>query len=126
MIPPEYKEEIINDGIHFMRTITECYGAEEGMKLWDQIVSVLDPCIKGDIFFAMLTGSHGRLLKVSGVVTNRVQAIKAIRTVSGLGLKEAKDRSDEMQSGKTVTIEIMSGVDRSFAIKHLRESGMKA
>lgn len=124
MIPVNHKERIINDGIHFMRSITECYGAEEGMKLWDQIASVLDPSVKGEIFFAMLAGNFGRTIKISGIVTNRVSAIKAIRTVTGLGLKEAKDRSDEMQSGRTVTIELMDGIDRSTAIRTLRETGI--
>lgn len=124
MIPAAHREHIINDGIHFMRSITECYGADEGMKLWEQIASVLDPSVKGEIFFSMLTGSHGRNLKVSGVVINRVTAIKAIRAVTGLGLKAAKDLSDQMQEGRTVTIELMDDVERSYAIRHLREAGM--
>ncbi len=124
MIPVKHKEHIINEGIHFMRSITECYGPEEGMKLWDQIVSVLDPSVKGEIFFAMLMGNYGRRIKISGIVANRVAAIKAIRTVTGLGLKEAKDLNDEMQAGRTITIDLMEGVDRSSAIRTLRETGI--
>ena len=58
MIPAAYKEDIIQSGINFMRSITEAYGSDEGLRLRDTIASTLDPDVKGEIFFAMLTGDH--------------------------------------------------------------------
>jgi len=126
MIPAEYKEDIIQSGINFMRSITEAYGAEEGMKLWDTIASTLDPDVKGQIFFAMLTGEYGGIINISGhhPSANRVTMIKAIRNVDkrGLGLKEAKDMSDYLSSGKPIRLEI-DNANRNSALAELRGAG---
>lgn len=124
MIPTEYKGEIIQTGIQFMKSITEAYGAEEGMKLWDGIVSTLDPDIKAQVFFAMITGEYTtHIILPAQRTANRVGAIKAIRTVTGLGLKEAKDLSDEMEY-KSIKLTV-EPADRLQSIKVLRDSGIK-
>jgi hypothetical protein len=122
-IPTEHKEPIICAGIEFMRCITDCYGSDEGMKLWDAIADTLDTSVKGEIFFAMISGQYTTSLRVGGSVSDRVASIKAIRTFTGLGLKEAKDRSDEMQSGKTVTLRLQDPSQRMNAIRELRFIG---
>jgi hypothetical protein len=110
--------------MHFMRAITEAYGSEEGMKLWDTIASTLDPDIKGKIFFAMLTGEYNDRLTIQLDMTMyrthvpRVEGIKAIRTVTGMGLKEAKDLHDSMALGKVEKITI-DPVRRADAIRTL-------
>lgn len=113
MIPEDHKTAIITDGIQFMRSITEAYGAEEGMKLWESITDALDPDVKGQIFFAMITGEFRNKLHISiktplaGQPYNAVAAIKAIRTVTGSGLKEAKDLWDQMRdTGNRTTLTI--------------------
>jgi Ribosomal protein L7/L12 C-terminal domain len=113
MLPEEHKVAIITDGMQFMRSITEAYGADAGMQLWDTIASTLDPDVKGQIFFAMITGQYDTKLHISvkmpapGQAYNAVQAIKAIRTVTGLGLKEAKDMWDNMKdNGARVTLTV--------------------
>ncbi len=122
-IPVEHKEAIIGSGLEFMRSITNCYGSEEGMKLWGAIASTLDSSVKGEIFFAMITGEYNSNLRVSGTVNDRVRSIKTIRTYTGLGLKEAKDLSDAMQSGKTVVLKLARSEDRTHAIFDLRSCG---
>lgn len=108
MIPAEHKSPIIGAGLHFMRAITEAYGADEGMRLWDNIASTLDPDLKGEIFFAMITGAYTDRIHVSKIGHDRVATIKAFRTFDKrrLGLKEAKDLSDLCQMGKVITLEI--------------------
>lgn len=113
MLPEEHKTAIITDGMQFMRTITEAYGADKGMELWDTIASTLDPEVKGQIFFAMITGQYDSKLHISirpipfGQAHNAVPAIKAIRTVTGNGLKEAKDMWDDMRiNGTRVTLTV--------------------
>jgi len=99
MIPEEHRSAIIQDGICFIQSITKCYGSETGMELWDKIAEVLDPSVKGDIFFAMITGEIGDKLRVSISLWNKqntypvhkVSMIKAVRQASGLDLKSAKD-----------------------------------
>ena len=124
-IPEEHKSAIIHDGLAFMRSITDCYGTDTGLNLWDQICSVLDPNVRGEIFLAMLTGQYspGRLC-ISGISSNRVSVIKTIREVTGLGLKEAKDLNDDMQVGLAVSISISNGLTREYAAQKLRAVGV--
>lgn len=126
MIPAEHKEEIIQSGISFMRSITEAFGTNEGMKLWDTIASTLDPDVKGQIFFAMLTGEYNNIVNITGhnPGADRVRMIKTIRNVDkrGLGLKEAKDMSDHISVGKPVKLEIDPSV-RSMVLSELRRAG---
>jgi len=126
MIPAEHKEEIIQSGISFMRSITEAFGADEGMKLWDTIASTLDPDVKGQIFFAMLTGEYNNIVNITGhnPGADRVRMIKTIRSVDkrGLGLKEAKDMSDYLSNGQMIKLEIDPAV-RGMALSELRKAG---
>lgn len=126
MIPTEFKEEIIQSGINFMRSITEAYGVDEGMKLWDTIASTLDPDVKGKIFFAMLTGEYNNIITITGHVpgADRVRIIKTIRSVDkrGLGLKAAKDMIDHLLVGNTVKLEIDPST-RNAALIELRKAG---
>lgn len=107
MIPEDHKTAVISNGLHFMRSITEAYGAEEGLKLWDQIASVLDGDVKGQIFMAMVTGNYNDKVRLKSLYpsgqANAVACIKAIREWDkrGLGLKEAKDMYDRVAQRTT-------------------------
>lgn len=122
-IPAEHKLAIITSGIDFMSSITKCYGADEGMKLWEVITANLDSSVKREIFFAMITGTHNDELSVSGIVDMRVSSIKTIREFTGLGLKDAKDISDRMQSGETVVLHLQDPARRPQAMRSLQELG---
>ena len=126
MIPAEHKEEVIQSGINFMRSITEAFGSDEGMKLWDTIASTLDPDVKGQIFFAMLTGEYNNIITITGhnPGADRIRMIKTIRSVHkrGLGLKEAKDMSDIISLGKPVKLEIDPSA-RAMVLSELRKAG---
>ena len=125
-MPEEHKAELVDTGMAFMRSITDCYGTEPGLLLWDRICEILDPDIKGEIFLAMLTGEYtpGRI-RISGITPERVSVIKCIREVTGLGLKESKDLSDEMQWGKVVTIALQKGLSRNYAAEKFRALGIR-
>lgn len=104
MIPESHKEDVIQSGIGFMRSITEAYGHEQGLLLWETIAATLDPDIKGQIFFAMLTGNVPGKIRVFDVnpayTHGKIDQIKAIRAVSGWGLKESKDAIDDLWATK--------------------------
>lgn len=110
MIPEEHKPAVISNGLHFMRAITEAYGAEEGMRLWDSIANTLGPDVKGEIFFAMISGTYNNRIRLDGAdkYANKVEVIRAIRSVDSrnLGLKEAKDISDNLFAGAKVVLEV--------------------
>ena len=98
---------VIRDGIRFMESLTRHYGSERGQEIWEGIGEVVGKEVKGKIFFAMITGDI-----LSDQVTftvgnadqrgNAVAVIKAIRTYSGWGLKEAKDQWDHSKSGRGI------------------------
>lgn len=91
-------EMVVRDGIRFLESLTRHYGPEEGMRIWDGIGEVIGSEVKGQIFFAMLTGESSNRVKFvqkAGNNGNAVAIIKAIRHASGCGLKEAKDKHDE-------------------------------
>jgi hypothetical protein len=100
-LPEEHKTAIISNGLHFMRSITEAYGADKGLELWEQITSVLDPEVKGQIFFAMITGTYNDRVQLKGLSVsaqnNAVACIKEVRQWTGFGLKESKDLYDRMR-----------------------------
>lgn len=127
MLPEEHKTAIITNGLHFMRSITEAYGSEEGMKLWEQIASVVDPDVKGQIFFAMITGEYNNRITLRGyhMGSNKVTMIKAVRTVDTrrLGLKESKDLVDSLEStGQHQIIEV-NHEEYSSSVRELRNAG---
>ena len=126
MIPSEYKEDVIQSGINFMRSITEAFGTDEGMKLWDTISNTLDPDVKGQIFFAMLTGEYNNFVTITGhnPGADRVRMIKTIRNVDkrGVGLKEAKDMSELISAGKPIKLEIDPST-RAMTLSELRRAG---
>lgn len=126
MIPEEHKQDIIQSGINFIRSITEAYGSDEGMKLWETMADTLDPSIKGHIFFAMLTGEYNSIITIHkvDVHTNKVTLIKALRSVDKrrLTLKEAKDMCDSLLCGNTVRVEVEPNT-RNSSLLQLRMAG---
>lgn len=127
MIPDEHKTNIVTNGIQFIRAITEAYGSEQGMVLWEQIASVLDPDVKGQIFFAMVTGGYNNQILLRGYYmgSNKVTMIKTIRAVDkrNLGLREAKDIVDAMEgSGRHQIIEVEHET-YLYSCRELRNAG---
>lgn len=124
MIPEGRQDDVIQSGIGFMRSITEAYGSDEGMKLWDSIANTLDPDVKGQIFFALLTGDYAGTIILHSFSTksDRVSLIKAVRSVTGYGLKEAKDIVDHVEYGRKQKITI-EPKHRNTAILQLRNAG---
>jgi hypothetical protein len=134
MIPEEHKTAIITNGLHFMRAITEAYGADEGLKLWEQIAGVLEDDVKGQIFFAMITGQYNDRIHLKGLTimasNNAVACIKELRTWSGLGLKDSKDIYDRLRdrsylSGVSTEYLKVSPEQYSQAVAGLRNVGFK-
>jgi hypothetical protein len=128
MISKEHKSGLIRSSIRFIRSITHCYGTEEGMKLWGQIAEVLDPSLKGEIFFSMISGSVDAEDTITIIGRNRtsiVKSIKALREVCPLGLKEAKDMCEEIDKGKVIKLPC-TRVQFDEAQKMLEDAGFQA
>ena len=85
-------KQLVNSGLSFIRQITERYGVAEGTQIWENIMTHVDDEAKGAIMFAMLTGQSSNEIRLTTVPYDQlIKAIKAVRSATGLGLKEAKD-----------------------------------
>jgi hypothetical protein len=117
LLPDTTQNDLLESGMMFMKSITEAYGADTGMQLWDTIASTLDPEIKGQIFFRMLTsGGPNHITLMSSQARSLGQFIafiKAIRMVTGMGLKEAKDVCDLVEAGKQQKIRLLPTTDKN-------------
>lgn len=80
---------VVRAARHFIGALSNAYGPDKGMALWDHIRAGLGDQIAADIFLGMLTGTGE--LEVSTVGDRRIEAIKEMRSFTGWGLREAKD-----------------------------------
>jgi ribosomal protein L7/L12 len=116
----EQQEELLVAGTNMMRTVTEIWGADKGMELWDSIATTVGQDFKGAVFFAMLTGQCQGDVVLSKVNEQKyVECIKAIRGATGMGLKEAKDTCDVVRyQNQAVKIQVSKDVRvRKFKIR---------
>lgn len=141
-LPENDRDLLVLDGVAFLRSITEVYGADEGMKVWDGFCTSVDPELKGQIFLSVLTGANHRRLTLYGDKNMRsrpntrfVESIKCIRNYTGMGLKEAKDAADAVDAGQNVMIDLSPTYykdgnhvarSRSEAIREFRILGVRA
>lgn len=126
MLTEDNKGRLISDGLTFLRSITEEYGTDEGMKLWDTICTAVDPELKGQIFFAMLTGEYYNEIRISNVdkSADKIALIKALRAAAQYGLKEAKDVTEAIQSGNEHRFKVKPD-QRNQVMRDLRTAGFR-
>lgn len=118
-------DEVIFDGIRFMESIARHYGAERSIEVWNKMGEAFGDEVKGQVFFAMLTGVSSDRIRISrGTCKEAVAVIKAIRLATGMGLKEAKDAWD-LTAIKTVTIDGVQRELRRDFIREIRSLGMQ-
>ena len=103
-------EDVINIGSEIVRVMTREYCAEDGMQLWEKIAEVIDPSLKGSIFFNLITGNATSVtIRKVAPFTHKVSLVKAIRTITNppMSLRDAKDQADAvMDHFKAITISI--------------------
>lgn len=114
-------DQLISDGIQFVKSLTDYYGPEKGMEVWNAMGESMGQTVHRKVFMAMLMGQSTMTVRfMAGDVRNRgnfVAAIKCVRTYTGFGLKEAKDTMD---SAETVTQSIKVNDSRA-AVDFRRE-----
>ncbi len=99
-------DDVVTDGVQFLKSLTEYYGTDAGMAAWEAMNASLGNEVKGLVFFAMITGGFSPQLTINTANCMKiVDAIKAIRSATGCGLKEAKDKYDAAKvSPVTLTV----------------------
>ena len=112
---PILREKLIDASISFLTAVTEMYGQEKGMELWDTIADKVDDNLKGEVFFALISGRYNKRDEVlmvgvdqSTYQANRVAIIRAIResSISRLSLKEAVDIADNLITGQPYKLSV--------------------
>ena len=120
--------QVVYDGVRFLQSLTEHYGTDKGMEFWEAFGTIMGKEVKGRVFFAMLTGeSSGRIRFTTDTTNynpNAVACIKAIRTATGFGLKEAKDLFD-MSKSKVVHADCTTPEHGRKLAKELRDLGCR-
>lgn len=94
----ETLEKVVFDGIRFLESLINHYGADKGMEVWEAMGEAVGNEVKGRIFFAMVSNNFTTRVKFRAgnaeTDGNAVPVIKTIRSYTGYGLKEAKDLWD--------------------------------
>lgn len=125
---PNPAEEVIQTGIAFIRALTEYHGADQGIRLWNAISQHVDPNLKGQIFFSMLTGSCGGQIIISARRSDadKIALLKALRSTgdpNSLGLKEAMALLKEIdEHHRTIRITVKPS-KRTATVYNLRAAG---
>jgi hypothetical protein len=123
-------QNLISDGLMFLRSMVDYYGQNRALELWDHLNEVMGPDLKGAVMLRLLMGEdYRRCITIVGVrpghqFSNKVQAIKAVRMLSGLGLKEAKDIIDRVVMGYREVVEVSAPGNYTTGITELRDTGL--
>lgn len=127
-IPEEKFELMVSESLGFLQAMAEMYGSERAQEAWARISETLGHDVRDAVFVAMLSGDGGTRrvtfeLSQSNL-TNRIAAIKALRTAASLGLKEAKDLTDEAMT-KPVTVRCLHVQAANELRRELRNLGIR-
>lgn len=116
----KFSDELIYAAIDFSRRVREEIGDELGEERVSAMFDAFDPALKGLVFMKLLTGEIGmvRVGRGSGYDIKKINAIKALRRLTGWGLKESKEFFDDLNPGGTKLLEGQYKLDQ---IREFRE-----
>lgn len=80
--------------INWVLAMQKAYGQETGMKCFDVMRETFGDELCGAVMFGILEGRRGDQIVIKSKtadLTRKIEAIKEVRHISGMGLKEAKD-----------------------------------
>jgi ribosomal protein L7/L12 len=124
----ETLEDVVNDGVMFVKSLTRHYGADKAMEVWEAMNVALGEEVKGRVFFRMIEGSSASEVKFSigNIRTNGsvISAIKLVREYTGYSLRDSKIAVDQSEFS-TSTIVISDYRTRKDFIRKLRDFGGK-
>jgi ribosomal protein L7/L12 len=129
-LPSDASDRIVFGGIELMSAITDAFGAEEGLEVWNKMAEHIGQEFHQRVFMAMLSGQtscHVRLIGKGVRDTGYfIDLIKVIRNYTGLGLKEAKDIADGINNGATETVRLTRSGDRRTFLEEIKKTGVTA
>lgn len=90
----KFSQQLIWKAQEFARAAKEELGDELGEERVCAMFDAFDPSLQRQMFMEMLMGHAGGAMRIHAVrkdAMNKIGAIKAVRSVTGFGLREAKD-----------------------------------
>lgn len=105
----KFSSELIYAAVNFMQTANQELGDIADEKI-EAMFDAFDPALRRQILMHMIKGDitgsiRIKFSKINGY-SNKIQAIKTVRAISGMGLKEAKEFVEEAEFGG---IAVMNG-----------------
>ena len=93
----KFSREFLIATMDFLRAAKLEVGNELGESLANDMCDMFDPALKGELFMEMLVGNITtvRFKRDTDEPVKKITLIKALRHLTGLGLKEAKDLADK-------------------------------
>ena len=94
----KFSQQLIWKAQEFARAAKEELGEELGDERVCAMFDAFDPSLQRQMFMELLMGHSGGTMRIrlaDNTTRNKIGAIKAVRSVTGFGLKEAKDVVDD-------------------------------
>jgi ribosomal protein L7/L12 len=124
----ETLEDVVNDGVMFVKSLTRHYGADKAMEVWEAMNVALGTEVKGRVFFRMIEGSSASEVKfrIGNIRANGsvISAIKLVREYTGYSLRDSKIAVDQSDFS-TSTVIIIDYRKRKDFTRKLRDLGGK-
>ncbi len=103
----KFSSELIYSAVNFVQIANKELGNIADEKI-EAMFDAFDPALRKQILMHMIKGDITGPISIrfdhSAKMPNKIQAIKAVRWISGMGLKEAKEFVEEAEAGKVATI----------------------
>ena len=112
-------ERSIRSTVMWLKSMQREHGTDVGMKCFDTMRAVFGEDMVGAVTFGLMDGFRGGdTVTISGDALQKIEAIKMVRSLTGMGLKEAKD-AVEAAAWRNVDIVILPGLQQPENYKSL-------
>jgi len=101
--PTPQLDRLLDSALSFRQALLDYLDAESAERVWSVTSDQLGPEIRGELMTRVLRGDFYRTITVTNINIqryDRIKLIKAVRSATHWGLKEAKDATDALVSTK--------------------------
>jgi len=98
----KYSRKLIHNAVEFLRAANEELEDGLGEEQVYAMLDAFDPALKRQLMMEMLMGQTGSVIRIQSTrseMRQKIEAIKYVRSATGLGLKEAKEVIDTADYG---------------------------
>lgn len=102
---PKFSLAVMEASVNYMRVLLDEYGDDMGRERVNSLFDAVHPDLAGEVMIYLLTQGNQYRVKIGidhSVLwrdRKKINAIKEVRSYTGMGLKEAKDVVEAAESG---------------------------